>query len=167
VGVGHHREFAGVATHDLEIFIVQELDGIAGGYFKQVPRNAFYLATIAGKAEGDATLALLGHGVVQIENVAIGDEILRIGLRELFVRIEQAYLRQLGSELGSDRVPVGIDDCAAFRSVRTVGHVNILLLLLMVCFEDHDPSLHRKFKGKWQTYYGVKPYHPLFQFLTR
>jgi hypothetical protein len=44
------------------------------------------------------------------------------------VGVEQAYLRHPGSELGSDRVPVGIDDCPVFRSVRRC-HGGLLIQL--------------------------------------
>ena len=59
----------------------------------------------------------LGHGVFQIEKLAIADQVLSVGLREFLFWIVEASLRHLGCELGSDRVPVGIDDCPVFGSV--------------------------------------------------
>ena len=64
------------------------------------------------------TRALLGHGVVQIEKLAIANQVLSVGLREFLFRVVKASLCHFGCELGSDRVPMGIDDCPAFRSVR-------------------------------------------------
>jgi hypothetical protein len=85
---------------------------------KQVPRNPVHLAAVAGKAEGDAALALLGHGVIQIEKLAIADQVLIVGLRECLFLVVQACLRHFGCELGSDRVSMGIDDCPMFSLVR-------------------------------------------------
>ena len=47
--------------------------GVARADLKWVPRKPFHLAAIAGKVESNAALALLGHGVVQIEKLAIAD----------------------------------------------------------------------------------------------
>jgi hypothetical protein len=110
VCVGHQRELARIAIPDLQVFVVQELEGFAGADLKQILRKPDHLAAIAGNAEGDAFLALLGHGVVQIEKLAIADQVLIVGLRERLFRVVQACLRHLGCELGSDRVPMGIDD---------------------------------------------------------
>src|SRR3984885_7835564 len=73
VCVSHQRELAGIAIPDLQVFVVQDLEGVAGADLKQIPCKPFHLAAIAGKTEGDAALALLGHGVVQIEKLAIAD----------------------------------------------------------------------------------------------
>ena len=43
-------------------------------------------------ASADAALALDRHGVVQIENLAIGHQVQSIGLRESLLRVEQASL---------------------------------------------------------------------------
>src|ERR1700722_9195349 len=116
--VGHQRELAGIAIPDLQVFVVQYLEGVARVDAKEVPGKPFHLAAIAGKAESDAALALLRHGVVQIVKLAIADQVLSVGLREFLFRVVKAALRHLGCELGSDRVPVGIDDGTMFRSVR-------------------------------------------------
>ena len=115
VRVGHQRELARIAISDLQVFVVQELEGLAGADLKQIPRKPVHLAAIAGKAEGDAAIALLGHGVVQIVKLAIADQVLSVGLREFSFRVVKASLGHLGCELGSDRVPVCIDDCSMFR----------------------------------------------------
>ena len=117
VRVGHQRELAEIAIPDLQVFVVQELQSIAGANLKQIPRKPVHLAAIAGNAEGDAALALLGHGVVQIVKLAIADQVLSVGLREFLFRVVKASLRHFGCELGSDRVSMGIDDCPVFRSV--------------------------------------------------
>jgi hypothetical protein len=82
---------------------------------KQVLGKPFHLAAIAGKAESDAARALLGHGIVQIEKRAIADQVLVVGLRKFSLRVIEAALRHPGCELGSDRVPVRVDDCPLFR----------------------------------------------------
>ena len=87
VCVGHQRELAGIAIPDLQVFVVQELESIAGADFKQIPRKPVHLAAIAGNAEGDAALALLGHGVAQIVKLAIADQVLSVGLRDYSVRL--------------------------------------------------------------------------------
>jgi hypothetical protein len=122
---GWSRQYHILSFDDLQVFVVQELEGLACADLKHIPRKPLHLAAIAGKAEGDAALALLGHGVVQIEKLAIADQVLSIRLREFLFRVVQASLRHLGCELGSDRVPMGIDDCPVFRSVRR-RHGNLL-----------------------------------------
>src|SRR3984957_18816372 len=131
--IGHQRELTGIAIPDLQVFVVQDLEGVARADLKQVPRKPFDLAAIAGKAESDAALALLGHGVVQIEKLAIADQVLSVGLREFLFRVIQARLRHLGCELGSDRVPVCIDDCWMFRCA-----VHFMCLLIDNCSFDKD-----------------------------
>jgi hypothetical protein len=115
VCIGHQRKLAGIAIPDLQVFVVQELEGVARADLKHIPRKPFHLAAIAGKAERNTALALLGHRVVQIEKLAIAHQVLRIALREFSFRVVQACLRHLGCELGPDRVPVCIDDCPMFR----------------------------------------------------
>jgi hypothetical protein len=70
---------------------------------EQIPRKPLHLAAIGHEAEGDAAFALDRHGVVQIENLAIGHQ----------VQVEQASLLNFGLHFLSPRVPVGIDDCPA------------------------------------------------------
>jgi hypothetical protein len=118
VGVGHQRKLAGKAILDLQVFVVQELEGVARADLQHLARKPLHLAAIAGNAEGDAAFALLGHGVVQVDKIAIANEVQRVGLREFLFRIVQPPLRQFGGEFGSDRVPVGIDDWPVFRCVR-------------------------------------------------
>jgi hypothetical protein len=48
---------------------------------EQILRNPGYFAAVGHEAEGDAALALDRHGVVQIENLAIGHQVLSVGLR--------------------------------------------------------------------------------------
>src|SRR5271167_909116 len=73
VCVGHQLELAGIAIPYLQVFVVQNLKGVVRADSKHVARKPFHLAAIAGKAESNAALAPLGHGVVQIEKFAIAD----------------------------------------------------------------------------------------------
>jgi hypothetical protein len=90
VCVGRRCELAGIAIRDIQVFVVQELERIAGATFKQILRNPGYLSAIGHEAEGYAALALDRHGVVQIENLAIGHQVQSVGLRESLFRVEQA-----------------------------------------------------------------------------
>src|SRR5271163_3652283 len=85
---------------------------------EQIPRKPLHLAAIGHEAEGDAALALDRHGVVQIENLAIGHQVQSVGLRESLSRVEQASLLYFGLHFFPPRVPVGIDDGPAFSLVR-------------------------------------------------
>src|SRR5271154_3555777 len=73
VCVGHQLELAGIAIPYLQVFVVQNLKGVVRADSKHVARKPFHLAAIAGKAESNAALTPLGHGVVQIEKFAIAD----------------------------------------------------------------------------------------------
>lgn len=59
--------------------------------------NPGYLTAVGHEAEGDAALALDRHGVVQIENLAIGHQVLSVGLRESLFRVERARREQSNS----------------------------------------------------------------------
>jgi len=115
VCIGHQSKLAGKTIADLEVFVVQEFEGIARTDLKHIPRKPFHLAAIAGEAKGDTAFSLLGHGVVQIDKIAVADKVQRVGLREFLFRVIQASLRHLGCEFRPDRVPMGIDDCPMFR----------------------------------------------------
>ncbi len=111
--VGSRYELAGIAIHDIHVLVVKELETLDCAALEQIPRKPLHLAAIGHEAEGDAALALDRHGVVQIENLAIGHQVQSVGLRESLFRVEQASLLYFGLHFLSPRVPVGIDDCPA------------------------------------------------------
>src|SRR6202453_3558559 len=78
----------------------------------KIPRKPLHLAAIGHEAENDAALALDRHGVIQIENLAIGHQVQSVGLRKSLFRVEQASLLNFGLHFLSPRMPVGIDDCS-------------------------------------------------------
>jgi hypothetical protein len=106
VCVGRRCELAGIAIHDIQVFVVKELATLDCAALEQIPRKPLHLAAIGNEAEGDATLALDRHGVVQIENLAIGHQVQGVGLRESLFRVEQASLLYFGLHFLSPRVPV-------------------------------------------------------------
>ncbi len=66
VCVGRRCELAGIAIHDIHVFVVEELETLDCTGLEQIPRKPLHLAAIGHEAEGDAALALDRHGVVQI-----------------------------------------------------------------------------------------------------
>jgi len=87
MSIGHHLELAGKPILNGQIFVAEELQGIARANLQQVARDPLDLTAIAGDAECDSALALLSHGVIEIDEVAVADEVKRIGLREFLFRI--------------------------------------------------------------------------------
>jgi AcrR family transcriptional regulator len=52
----------------------------------------------------ELTLAVLGHGVVQIDKLAIADEVLRVGLREFLFRVRAGGHRGAATRRGRSRM---------------------------------------------------------------
>ena len=69
VRVGHQRELAGIAISDLQVFVVQELEGLAGADLKANPAQASPpRLAIAGGLRVTPPSLCLRHGEVKSKN---------------------------------------------------------------------------------------------------
>jgi hypothetical protein len=60
VCVGRRCELAGIAIHDIHVFVVKELEAVDCAGSEQIPRKPLHLAAIGHEAEGDAALRWIG-----------------------------------------------------------------------------------------------------------
>jgi hypothetical protein len=102
---------------------MQELECVDGARLNNAIGERLYLATIAVETERNSTLLLNLHRIVNVNRLTIEKHFTGIGLRQRFCVVKAYVLNELLLQLGTEDVPMSIDDASGRLGIRHVEYL--------------------------------------------